>query len=115
MELFGPKLTNFPVPVCRLFREKIVAGQVCYEADLNQYRNKVNWKEALLTGLTLIIDTNEEFDVKNIMEKINSEKKKTGKSLMAFKDYKKENSFTVMLKTISMINIYNFIAKDLVG
>ena len=109
MELFGEKLPNFPVPVCRLFREKVVAGQVCYEADLSQYRNKVNWKEALLKGLTLIIDTNEEFDVKNIMEKINSEKKKTGKSLNV-KNYKKENSFTVMLKTISMIYIFRILS-----
>ena len=108
MELVGQEFTNFAVPVCRLFREKVVAGQVCYEADLNQYRNRVDWKEALLTGLTLIIDTNDEFDVKNILEKINSEKNNTIKSLNV-KDQKKKNSFTVMLKTISMINNYNFI------
>ena len=109
MEHVGQKFTNFAIPVCRLFREKVVAGQVCYEADLSQFRKRVNWKEALLTGLTLIIDTNEEFDVKNIMEKINSEKKKTGKSLNV-KNYKKENSFTVMLKTISMIYIFRILS-----
>ena len=108
MELFGEELPNFQIPVCRLFRKKIVNGQICYEADLNQYRDRVNWKEALSSGLTLIIDTNDEFDVKNILEKINSEKNNTIKSLNV-KDQKKKNSFTVMLKTISMINNYNFI------
>ena len=103
MEIFGEELANFKVPVCRLFREKIVNGQVCYEADLNQYRDrdKVNWKEAILAGFNLIIDTNDEYDVKNIMQKKSSGTKIIGKSFTSYKYKKKENSFTVMLKTIS--------------
>ena len=84
--IFGEKLFDFHVPVCRLFREKIVDGQVCYEADLNQYRDRVNWKEALLSGLSLIIDTNDEYDVKNILEKNTPREKKIGKSFDTFKD-----------------------------
>ena len=75
MELFGEELPNFQVPVCRLFRKKIVNGQICYEADLNQYRDRVKWKEALSSGLNLIIDTNDEYDVKNIIPKIPGKKK----------------------------------------
>ena len=101
MELLGEELANFHVPVCRLFREKIVNGQVCYEADLNQFRDKVKWEEALSSGLNLIIDTNDEYDVRNIMEKNASEEKKIGKSFNSYKDKKKDSSFTVMLKTIS--------------
>ena len=102
MDIFGEELPNFHVPVCRLFREKIVDGQVCYEADLNQYRDRVNWKEALLSGLSLIIDTNDEYDVKNIMEKKDPELKEIGKYFNTFKDDKKHNTFTLMLKTISI-------------
>ena len=101
MELFGEEFSNFNVPVCKLFREKIVNGQVCYEADLNQYRDQVNLKEALSTGFNLIIDTNDEYDVKNILQKKPSGRKKGLKSFYFYKDKKKDNSFTVMLKTIS--------------
>ena len=104
MVIFGEELSDFPVPVCRLFREKIVNGQVCYEADLNQYRDRVNWKEALSSGLSLIIDTNDEYDVKNIMEKKDPELKEIGKYFNTFKDDKKDNTFTLMLKTISIKN-----------
>ena len=104
MELFGEELADFHVPVCRLFREKIVAGQVCYEADLNQFRDRVNWKEALSAGLHLIIDTNDEYDAKNIMERKALElgKKNMGQSFNVFRNEKEENSFKVLLKTISM-------------
>ena len=106
MEIFGEEFSNFHVPVCRLFREKIVNGQVCYEADLNQYRDRVNWKEALSSGFNLIIDTNDEYDVKNIMQKKASGRKKIGKSFNSYQDKKEDNSFTVILKTISK-NIVN--------
>ena len=101
MDIFGEELPNFHVPVCRLFREKIVDGQVCYEADLNQFRDRVNWKEALSSGLTLIIDTNDEYDVKNILEKKELGEKNVVKSIDAFTNEKEDNSFTLMLKTIS--------------
>ena len=106
MGIFGEELTDFHVPVCRLFREKIVNGQVCYEADLNQYRDRVNWKEALLSGLSLIIDTNDEYDVKNIMKKIAPQEKNIGTSFNVFKDDKKDNSFTLLLRTISIKNYF---------
>ena len=108
MDIFGEELPNFHVPVCRLFREKIINGQVCYEADLNQYRDRVNWKEALSSGLTLIIDTNDEYDVKNILEKKELGEKNVVKSIDAFTDEKKDNTFTLMLKTISKKSPYFF-------
>ena len=106
--ILGEESPDFHVPVCRLFREKIVNGQVCYEADLNQYRDRVNWKEALSSGLSLIIDTNDEYDVKNIMEKNEPGQKEIGKSFNVFKDDKKDNTFTLMLKTISKKNLIIF-------
>ena len=101
-------MNNFHVPVCRLFREKIVNGQVCYEADLNQYRDRVNWKEALSSGLSLIIDTNDEYDVKNIMEKNEPGQKKIENFFNTYENEKKDNTFTLMLKTISKNKYYFF-------
>ena len=67
MKLFGETLSNFQVPVCRLFTEKIVNGQVCYEADISRHKKNVtHWDEALHGGLNLIIDTNHEYDIKNL-------------------------------------------------
>ena len=47
--------------------------QVCYEADINQLMGKVdNWEEALQQGFSFIVDTNDEFDVKNLIDKKSS-------------------------------------------
>ena len=108
MGIFGEELSDFHVPVCRLFKEKIINGQVCYEADLNQYRDRVNWKEALLSGLSLIIDTNDEYDVKNILEKKEPGLKQISKFFNTFKDDKEDKSFTLMLRTISIKKIFFF-------
>ena len=108
MVIFGEELSDFLVPVCRLFREKIINGQVCYEADLNQYRDRVNWKGALSSGLSLIIDTNDEYDVKNIMEKNEPGQKKIENFFNTYENEKKDNTFTLMLKTISKNKYYCF-------
>ena len=72
LTLLGKNVNNFQVPVCDIFRMKIVNGQVCYEADINQYKNKAT-RNALIKGLSLIIDTNDEFDVKNLLIRNDSE------------------------------------------
>ena len=69
VDLIGEKLSNFQVPVCSLFRKKIFSGQVCYEADLNQFKNKIDWKRALKKGFSFILDTNDEYDVKNLFQR----------------------------------------------
>ena len=59
---------DFQGSLCRIFREKVVSGQVCYEADINQFKNNVHsWKRSLQRGFSFIVDTNEEYDVKNII------------------------------------------------
>ena len=49
----------------------------------------------------MIIDANDEYDVKNILEKKELGEKNVVKSIDAFTDEKEDNSFTLMLKTIS--------------
>ena len=36
--IIGRQSGHFQEPVCHLFREKIVRGQLCYEADINKYK-----------------------------------------------------------------------------
>ena len=105
MELFGTKLRHFQVPVCNIFRETVVNGQVCYEVDVNHVKkNAIDWKSALHEGLSLIVDTNDEYDLKNL---INIKKREMDpmdssiKHFSAFRHYENENSFSIRLKTIS--------------
>ena len=104
VDLIGEKLSNFQVPVCSLFRKKISSGQVCYEADLNQFKNKIDWKRALKKGFSFIIDTSDEYDVKNLFERKSSTRLENTFVFNSFQETKDDNKFAVMLKTISENN-----------
>ena len=103
MDLIGKKLSHFQVPVCSLFRKKIFSGRVCFEADLNQFKNKIDWKTALNKGFGFIIDTNDEYDVKNLFQRQASQKLENNLIFNVFKETGHDNKFAVMLKTISKI------------
>ena len=101
---------NFQAPVCDLFREKIVRGQVCYEADLNQFKkDDENWENALKKGFSFIVDLNEEYYVKHLYEKTSTEssgKKKNNVSTTVYKSTETDKKLNILLKTISMIHIH---------
>ena len=103
MDLIGEKLSNFQVPVCSLFRQKIFSGQVCYEADLNQFRNEIDWKRALKKGFSFIIDANDEYDVKNLFERKSSKRLENNLVFNSFQETENDNKFAVKLKTISKL------------
>ena len=104
LDLTGRQNTG-DFPVCGLFTEKIVKGQLCYQADLNQFKNLVKWRDALQDGLSIIIDTNDEYDVKNILEKNSLDRNYQMEIFPIYKQSKNFNSFKIMLQTIS--NFYN--------
>ena len=103
MDLTGEKLSSFQIPVCSLFRKKIFSGQVCYEADLNQFKNKIDWKRALKKGFSFIIDTNDEYDVKNLFQRKSPRRLENNLELDIFKETEDDHKFAVILKTISEI------------
>ena len=94
-------MSNFQVPVCNLFRKKIFSGQVCYEADLNQFKDKIDWKRALKKGFIFIIDTNDEYDVKNLFQRKSPRSLENNLELEIFQETEDDHNFVVMLKTIS--------------
>ena len=107
LDLTGRQNTG-DFPVCRLFTEKIVQGQLCYQADLNQFKHLVKWnkwRDALQEGLSIVIDTNDEYDVKNILEKQSLDKNYQMEIFPIYKQSRNFNSFKIILKTIS--NFYN--------
>ena len=99
----GKIVGGFQTPVCNLFKEKIVAGQVCYEADINQFKHGAKWVEILTKGFGFLVDTNDEYDLKKSFRKsLDPETtKKTKKNFDFFKNTETEDTFRILLKTIS--------------
>ena len=100
MSLLGRKVDGFQAPVCSAFTRKIVNNQLCYEVDLNRFRDQVDWKESLQSGLSLVIDTNDEYDVKKLLTEDGNIKTVKDK-LDTYQDRQLQGKFSIFLKTIS--------------
>ena len=71
MTAMGVIIDQFSVPVCNSFQDKILNDQLCYEVDLEQFKNKDNIEKDLKLGLVFIMDYNEDRQV-NLNEKAGS-------------------------------------------
>ena len=49
----------FTVPVCNIFEETMLDGQLCYQADLDRFRNMVDKKKIATEGFVFLLDYNE--------------------------------------------------------
>ena len=55
----------FTVPVCNIFEETMLDGQLCYQADLDRFRNMVDKKKIATEGFVFLLDYNENRMVDN--------------------------------------------------
>ena len=104
----GRQSDHFQDPVCDLFKRKVVKGQICYEADINQFKKKVdNWDEALQTGFSFIIDTNDEYDVKNLLDEKSSSSLGSGRPRYrsVYQQSESDKRINILLKTISIVHV----------
>ena len=92
-ELLGTKIDDFEIPVCNIFKPTNYLDQLCYETNLNEFKDS-NSKNQLEMGLTLILDYNEERQHYKISEKNEPHLMK------AF--YRYNNDFSIFLDTISL-------------
>ena len=53
----GIMIKEFNIPVCNLFAYKIITDQLCYEVDLNRFKDSFT-NQILSKGLKLYIDRN---------------------------------------------------------
>ena len=60
MSVMGREIVGFDDPVCNSFQAQIRNDQLCYEVDLEKFKDTDNIKEQLKSGLVLILDYNEE-------------------------------------------------------
>ena len=57
-KILGREKSGFPVPVCDSFEAKIRNDQLCYEVDLQKYKDEYKIHEQLKSGLVLLLDYN---------------------------------------------------------
>ena len=93
MKSMGKKVKGFDNPVCDSFEAKIRNDQLCYEVDLEKFKDQKRIKEQLKSGLVLILDYNlerqsETYNPKKI-NKLNSDEN--------------ENEVHIYLDTISKL------------
>ena len=102
MESMGTYIEGFDVPVCNSFKAKVHNDQLCYEVDLEKFKNKENMVSQLGYGLIMILDYNEE------KQFIGDYKKRKGNYKNIFVS-EKQNSVRTHLNTIGT-NDCNYIS-----
>ena len=76
MSAMGVKIDQFNVPVCNSFQEKILNDQLCYEVDLEIFKDSDNLDMQLKLGLVFIMDYNEDKQI--ALENSNNNKGEEG-------------------------------------
>ena len=100
MELMGTKILGFDLPVCNSFEAKVRNDQLCYEIDLNKYiKDKHDIENKLKEGLVLIMDLNEDRQLKEFWPRKNESERETAAS-------QKDKTFEIHLDTISNIFLH---------
>ena len=59
----GQIMDAYELPLCNKFEAKIQSGQLCYEIDLDKYKNKNNLADDLKSGFVFLMDYNEDRQV----------------------------------------------------
>ena len=100
-ELTGSDVDGFDMKVCDIFKPKLFYDQLCYETDLQEFkdRNSVNIMNQLELGLTLALDYNEERQLNSLHS---TKEKKISYNLH------NDNSLSMYLDTISKFIYRNF-------
>ena len=95
MESMGTKMEQFDLPVCNSFEAKVRYDQLCYEVDLNKHKKDGDFKNQLEKGLILILDLNEERQLKEFWPI----KEDTEEETIASRE---DKTFKIHLDTISI-------------
>ena len=94
MKSMGKYMEEFPDPVCDSFEAKIRNDQLCYEVDLDKYKDENKIKEQLKSGLVLLLD----YNLERQSEMYNPKK------VHKLDSYENENDFIIYLDTISKLD-----------
>ena len=95
-QFIGARLNEFKTPVCNIFRPRNYLNQLCYETNLQALRDSQKIEKQLESGLTLILDYNEERQYYNSVQKNKSQAKEA--------TYQNNDDVSIYLDTISLLN-----------
>ena len=95
MEAMGTKIEGFDLPVCNSFVEKVRNEQLCYAINLNKFiKDRHDIENTLKEGLVLIMDLNEDRQLKEFWPIKNESERETLAS-------QRDGTFEIHLDTIS--------------
>ena len=97
MEIMGTNIDGLDVPACNSFVPKNHDEQLCYEVELDRFKNNSILEKQLRSGLVLLLDFNE---IRSLDEYSSN---KTEKNLFSEDE---ENSFTIHMDTMSNVVLY---------
>ena len=60
MSVMGKMHHRFSYPVCDKFRPKVLKGRLCYQVDINEFKDQVDSTKLMKHGLSLMLDYNED-------------------------------------------------------
>ena len=60
MSIMGTHIDDFDVPVCNSFESVVHNGQLCYQVDLEKFKDEDTLERQLQFGLVIILDENED-------------------------------------------------------
>ena len=95
MKTMGTKVKQFNDPVCNSFAKKMHHDQICYEIDLEKYKDKKKIKNQLKYGLVLILDYNEDRQLYDTNTRVEKNENKFTPT--------KENTVNIHLNTIGIM------------
>ena len=97
MKILGIESEKFKAPVCNSFKAKVRNDQLCYQIDLEAYKDMTNIEKQLKEGLVLIVDKNVDRQLSHKIE--NKDNEETEGFFLRSDDH---NSFQIHLETISI-------------
>ena len=63
LSVMGEKIYEFQYPVCNSFKPRIMNDELCYEVNLNKYKDSDDMEQKLKVGLVFFMDYNEDRQV----------------------------------------------------
>ena len=60
ISIMGENIPNFGIPVCNKFKPRILKGRLCYQVDVNEFKDEVDSDKLRTHGLVFMMDYNEE-------------------------------------------------------
>ena len=63
LSVMGEKIDEFQYPVCNSFKPRIMNDELCYEVNLNKYKDSFDMEQKLKVGLVFFMDYNEDRQV----------------------------------------------------